>query len=793
MRRSQRLPDRRDLLILVLLLLLPVISFSNLFFSDKTLFLGDITRIHYPLSVFKVQSFGSGQIPLWNPYIAFGHPQVADNDWIPLHPLNLFFLLPLKAHVTLSLFIVAHFVLAGMFSYAMARSLQISKVGAFITAATYASSGYLVAQLSNLPIMTGSAWFPLVFFLLVKTFDTTRPIYAVLCGGAIALQFLATQPQIVFYSLLIVGSYGAFRLIHLWKDSKIAIQEKRGKTFLLLSLMTLAVLGGLSLAAIQIIPTWELQGLSSRAEGVSYRTVISYSLPPYNLLTFLFPNILGNPVNGYTGEKNFQELHAYVGILPLMLILWNLAKRRLDGHVAFFAILTAGSLLLALGGYTPLYHLLAHVPGFKFFRAPARWLFAVTFSLSVLAGYGFDALAASHGRSESHLFATSWKILTWVNIGITLILLACLISGEPTIQLNNLRPGLLSEQALEKIQLLVQGLTRHPLIQFSSNLSIMLSSLNPALLFVLLSNAGFLVIYIWNKRMISVAAFQVMVTSLIVVDMFVTGGTTINPVFDAAYFEDQPESITFLQENAGLYRIYPTTDKSSDMPTAYGLYAASGHYALALRRYKVFLNALDRSSALLDLAGIKYVLVKRGSDYPGYVRAHVGSYAEIYENESVLPRAFAVYHAEVMPSEQAALDYLLSDDFDPGRTVLLEESFPGLGRTGLPLERDLHEAEITFYSPKRIVVEAHLEADGFLVLSDTFYPGWKAFVDGREDRIYQADYLFRAVLLKQGEHVVEFRYSPRSLYIGFAISLTTAMVLCGIVACNLFIRRRRRT
>jgi heme exporter protein D len=798
----QRLPNKRDVLILTLLFLLPVISFSELFFSSKTLYRADITWVHYPMAIFKARLLRSGQIPFWNPHILFGFPQMADQDVLAFYPLNVFFLLPLKPYFTLSCFSVAHFFLAGILSYVMARSLQISRVGAFITAVTFALSGYLMAQLTNLPIMTGSVWLPLILFFLVKALQTMSPTYAVLCGGAIALQIFASHPQATFNSFFTLGSYGSFRLIRLWRSSEMTIEEKRTKIIVLLSLLVIAVLVGLGLAVIQIAPTLELKGWSPRSAGLSYRTMTSYSLPPDHLLTFLFPNILGNPVIGYKGEDNFEEMHAYVGILPLMLIPWAWAKRKQDDHVTFFSILALVSLLLALGRYTPLYHLLVYIPGFNFFRVPARWLFTVTFSFSTLAGYGFDVLVKGHKRAESRFFAAFWRVLSWLNLAITLLMLACLALGQQIIQpLNNLR-GVFSEQTLERLLLLLHGLTQLPLIKFSDSLSMTLSSLNPALLFVLLSNAGFLVIYLWNRRRITATTFQVVVVSLTVVDLLLTGGTTVNPVREASYYSRQFGSTAFLQQNCGLYRIYPTAAKGEkdvvenlleDIPTMYGLYSVFGHAALPVERHKTFVRTMRKSAALFNLAGVKYVLLEEDPGYPGYVRAYVGSDFEIYENESVLPRSFIVHHAEVIPSEQAVLDRLLSEDFDPSRTVILaEEPPPSFGQDGLPSEPDLHGAEITSYSPHQVVIEADLQADGFLVLSDTYYPGWKVYVDGREDKIYQADYLFRAVFLKQGRHVVEFRYNPLSFRIGLAISLATGAILCAMAMYGALTYLRQR-
>ncbi len=772
---------------MALLCLLPVISFSALLFSNQVLYRDDISWIHYPLSILKAQLLRSGQVFLWNPHIQFGFPQLADQDVLALYPLNLLFLLPVKPSLALSLFAIAHYALAGVFSYLLACSLSIGRGGSLVTALTFAFGGYLMAQLTNLCVMTNSVWLPLILLLFIKTLRGKSLLYAVLCGAAIALQIVAGHPQVVFYTVLTLGAFGLFWLVRLWRGSEIAVR-RRGKTAIaLLALMAVAILAGLLLAAAQILPTWELTGLSPRATGMAYENMTSFSLTPHNLLAFLFPNFLGNPVIGYVGELTFEELHAYVGILPLLLIPWAWAKKRRDGHATFFAILAGTALLLALGGYTPLYRLLVYVPGFDFFRVPARWLFIVSFSLSILAGYGFDALAGGHDRTVSRRFAIFWKILFWLTLGIILALGALLIGGQQAIQaLESLGKGLLSERALAWALISAQGLTRLPLLQPSRSLATTLSSLNPSLLFVLFSGSGFLLIYLWNKRRIAAPVFKILAVGLILVDLFLTGGTTVNPVRSAGYFEMPIESRTFLQQNAGLHRIAPlvygdqVVHLMNDIPTAYGLYSAGGHIsALVLERYNDLSMVPQFPAPLWDLMGVRYMIVEKGQTCSGYLPAFDGKQLEICENESVLPRAFIVHRAEVLPSQQAALERLLAGDFDPRLAVILEkEPSPDIDRS-VPPESDLRGAEIVVYSPNRVVINADLKADGFLVLSDAYYPGWEALVDGQEAEIYQADYLFRAVSLEQGAHVVEFKYRPRSFRTGVAISLISAAVLCA--------------
>ena len=804
---KSKLSGTKAILILALFVVLPLIAFSELFFQSNTLYRHDITSIHYPLGILKARLLSEGQLPFWNPHVLFGFPQVGDGEVLAFYPLNLIFLLPVRPSLALTTFIAVHFFLGGVFSYWLARTLGLSRVGALVTGTGFALGGYLMAQVTNATIVAGSVWLPLMFLFFVKALQTTKPVYAALCAAVLGLQIVASHPQIVFYSILTLGAYGLFVLVRLGRDRQVTIEEKRKKTILLLSLMAVAVLGGLGLAAVQIAPTLELKALSDRATGRNYETMTAYSLPPAQLLTLLFSNLFGNPVIGYDGAQTFEELHLYAGILPLLLIPWSWARKKRDSHVAFFAILAGVSLLLALGRYTPVYRLLVHLPGFNFFRAPGRWIFIASFSLAVLAGFGYDALFRCHGRPESRHFAFFWKVLFWLNLGLSAVLLLALVFGRDIVPpLIASGSGPLSGQALERIASMANRLIGlpppSPSPQMQPATSLALSSLNPALPYLLASNASFLLIYLWSKNRLPAVSFQGMVASLIVVDLLLAGGTTVNPVRDASYFEREIASTRFLQQNSGNYRIYPLTHKDDvenlldNMPAAYGLYSVEGHLSeLALDRYQNFVEVLVKNPALRDLAGVKYVLLEGEPDYPGYVDAYTGNGFDIYENRAVLPRAFVVHQAEIMPSEQALLDRLLSSDFDPRRLVLLEQNpFPDRGQDVSPSETDLERAdedsaEITFYSPHRVVVKAGLSQDGFLVLSDTHYPGWQALVDGQEREIYPGNYLFRTVFLSRGEHVVEFRYKPLSIRLGLTISLGTLAVLCGLAVYTLLMRK----
>ena len=164
-----------------------------------------------------------------------------------------------------------------------------------------------------------------------------------------------------------------------------------------------------------------------------------------------------------------------------------------------------------------------------------------------------------------------------------------------------------------------------------------------------------------------------------------------------------------------------------------------------------------------------------------YQLVHSGD-VKIYENLDVLPRAFVVHQAEVIPGDDRAIARMRDPAFDPSRTVILTDGKPLVGAGDAT-------AEMVSYAPEEIVVDVTTDAPGYLVLTDTFYPGWRATVDGAPAEISRADVAFRAVWLEPGAHRVEFRYQPASVRWGCWISTgALLLLLCGLVWA--FWRRR---
>jgi hypothetical protein len=149
----------------------------------------------------------------------------------------------------------------------------------------------------------------------------------------------------------------------------------------------------------------------------------------------------------------------------------------------------------------------------------------------------------------------------------------------------------------------------------------------------------------------------------------------------------------------------------------------------------------------------------------------------VLENRDALPRAWIVHSARQVKSKEEALDLLSSVQLDPKETALLEEEPPEMSQ---PDDNSADRASVTEYEPNRIQLESSTGAPGLLVLSEVYYPAWKAYVDGHPAPIYVTDHLLRSVPVPAGEHTVELRYESWTLRVGIAISVVACAALTAL-------------
>ena len=167
--------------------------------------------------------------------------------------------------------------------------------------------------------------------------------------------------------------------------------------------------------------------------------------------------------------------------------------------------------------------------------------------------------------------------------------------------------------------------------------------------------------------------------------------------------------------------------------------------------------------------------------------------AKIYENNEVFPRAFVVHDYEFVSGKEDILKRLKSPDFPLRDKIILEEKLPETVRSRMAgPHRESSEAQIRQYGSQQVEILAEMKRPGFLVLSDLYYPGWNAYVDGKKEKIYQADYILRSVFLEEGTHTVKFVYEPRLFGIGIWISGSAALLIVILLLGKTILKQRKR-
>jgi hypothetical protein len=766
---------------------LPGLAFPEILWGGQSLYWTDLSWIHFPRHIFAAGEWLAGRPPLWDPYEDLGIPLLAETQVGALYPLSLLFLGPFSPARTLALFILIHHTLAALFTYILARSLAMGRPAAVVAGLAFGLGGFLMAQVPNLNIMAGAAWLPLILYGVTRLKSWPA---ALLAGVPLAVQILVAQPQIVFYTLVVVAGYGVYQISTDFFSSltpTLSLGERGAggegpmhRAVRTALFFAVAVGTGLLLAAPQLLPTWELQQLSVRDQARGLEFLTENSLPPAMWLNLLLPGAFGNNVVGFQGGDPFQEVFVYIGFIPLLLLPFGWGERA----ARFFWLLLLAGALLAMGGHTPLYeYVMQHLPGFALFRIPARWLMVVNLALAMLAGFGLERLLRE-GVSRAGLR------LLWLWCGLLLIglLLAWSFQADLLTWSRALPPPYDKFAVALLNNAFVVNLARYE-HHFAWH-----RPLAPALLLAGNIAAAASLFTLFATRWLSRDKFALLLIAAVSFDLVAAGGTTINPFQPDTWWWELSGGAKYVlerlpQEEAG--RVFPlgmgseaatVSHLGQYFPSAYRIHSAGFHgSSLRLARKNKFLHEADPVQAL-KLLGVRYLLTEgpMGADVAAtYPLAYSDADSYVYENKDFLPRTFIVHRAIQAQDEAEALAHFQVRAVDPRQTVILEaeESLPPLPDTPPDGES---RATILSENPQAVEIEATLAGDGYLVLLDTFYPGWRATVDGQERPIYRANYLVRALYLPGGTHQVRFEYRPFSFKLGLIVALVTGVVVATV-------------
>jgi hypothetical protein len=736
-------------LLLAVFFFLFKILFAGEIFITPGLGLSDYNLNIVPNAHFLTEALKQGRLPLWVPEIWAGFPLIASGESSPLYPLNLILFSLFSPAAGLALYALFAFLMIGFSTFYFLKSLKLSSEASLVAALSFTFASGIVVRMVHIQFFGTIAFFPLTLLLTEYFFKKKNPLFLLLLGLVLALQILNFTPPIALICFLGFSFYFLF---------KAYFSSSRKQLPVNLLALFLTLLLAFLLAAVQILPGFQLLEVSERKTGISLERTLEFPFCPQELLYFLRPAPFGSPSTGNYNTPCLEEPSAiwesntYTGLVALalgVLALFYLATKKKE--VLFFSSLLIFSLILALGRYTP-FSFLLELPPFSFFRVPGRFLILTMFSLSVLAAYGFDVL---FHRLQGDTYRRR--------------------SAEGGVAQPRMKspPG---ETSIKKI-----AKYRSPIAFF--------------------------------------------VALLILVDLF-SFGLFYNPTYQAQKWLSPPQTAQFLTKDKSFFRIYtlgyydayyqvyrqyrgwknlePYFNLRESLPPNFGVLSglnhADGYTALPPERFTqwektlqqgIQFNSHEQTSQIselglkmLRLKNVKYLIsphqllnkdlvlkkeIRFDENQPHYF---------IYQLENPLPHAFIVHQARRVGNKEEMFEAIGQENFDPQKTILLEEGFEDLPEKFPPGE---DKVEISQYLPEKVVVQASSKNPGFLLLTDNNLFGWQAVVNGQPTKIFQANYLFRAVRIEPGENEIVFTYQLKSLYYGALISLATFFLSLALI------------
>lgn len=319
---------------------------------------------------------------LWTTQLLGGFPIAADvtpQTWYPLAML-----ISLIPH-SWNIFVISSYVLASSFTYGYIYLITQSVPAGLISGLSYGASGFMMARLGHTSIIHTATWIPCILLCCEHFIRSQQRVWFVFLSLGIACLFLAGHPQISIYGLVLVILYALFL-------GRLSVNSYRFYIF-----FSLSVVLGISLAAIQLIPTTELAQLTPRST-MSFENFVSYSVPLSHVVMAFFPYVLGGgsifPYNlPPIGLFPPGDIPIYLGILPLILAAIGVSTTIYSKYFRYFWIIVAIlSFLLVLGPATPLAWITYQIPIYNKFRILSRHSVELTIAVSILAGLGISAI-----------------------------------------------------------------------------------------------------------------------------------------------------------------------------------------------------------------------------------------------------------------------------------------------------------------------------------------------------------------------------------------------------------------
>lgn len=702
----------------------------------------------------------AGHLALWNPYLFSGAPFLGGFQSALLYPPNwLYLILPLP--VAINVGIALHVVLAGIAMYCWAAHHRLHPVAPILAGLIFMFGGtyFLHIYPGHLTNLCAMVWAPFIFLSIDRLTSERGWSGAWIGSAAVAMQVLAGHPQYVFYAAVIAGVYTLLRLRH----------APRQWHALLGCLLVYAA--GAALSGAQLVTGLQATHESVRHE-LSQQVAGSYALAPENLLTLIAPSFFGLSSDTlYWGRWIFWEECLYVGVAAVALALFGLARDRAS-HRRGVVGATSAALLLAMGYYTPLFHLIYHIPGFASFRGLSKFAFLFAMFVAFLAALGFDWLI----RREKLSPRPSVIVAALGAVSLLLALAIYASASNPEGWWFSWVSHLQWSSDNGRIPVappfvVVTSLAHHAASQL----------LRCGVLFLLVA------LLFWAARYRRFILYGVVVLACIELVAFAMNYTISFPMekvdqltsaWQGLLAQTEPDARIFSSEK-NLLLLMRGHDLWGNDPMVIGRYGQFVARSQGEPVEDLFMKPFPHlDSPMLRMGRLEYVYTPAG----GLNRAPWPT----------LKRAQFISRYRVISDSAARLETLADPAFDSMHKLILETP-PNPAPAGDPGD---NRVELLDRSSDRIEVKASVLHPSILLITDTYSSGWHIHpLEANPPQQYQvlpADHAFRAIPLAAGEHHFLLEYQPVAWIVGKWVSIVAIVIYALLGARKLQLLKKFR-
>lgn len=713
-----------------------VILLAHALFTRDLFFYRDFWQTVYPNLKWGISTIQAGGLPLWNPYLCSGYPLFACMIYgFAYPPVIILVLLPFA--LAIKLYILVHILWAGWGTYFLCRYLKISPGAACLAGVIYMLSGPLVSGVNNIAYLITPSWLPWVLLGYIRWHSEHKGLAWVIM--AVALMILSGEMQTCYNVGLILVWFGGVHLTRTGLAAQLA--KSAGALLVIFGVAFLA-------AAVQIFPALELAKFSERLGGVTSSQAGWFSLYWEDLWRFLVPFIYGNPTVAWYGSAAHNhapfESSLYVGLLTLPLAVTGACRRPFSRLQCFCVAGFLFFLLTALAQQLPFYRFLWNwLPFWNFFRYSEKLILPALFFAAILAALGAEHLTT---LSKKGL----WRWLAISLVGLLVLIVAALYFA----------PGMPSEQAL---MLWRRQEYRHTLFTWLATTLVVGSAVaifygRPHLVLSLLCLAVSADLIYHNRQVLPTAP-------------------------ESFYHSPCPEMLAPYQGNLQ-YRVavWEAEAKSSVRTASFADYARTCNHYQQGAGHLTMLQRVRRDWGLMPASLQRYGWLRYASKQNENLAARMSVARKIgtnsYDIPLARPRCSLVYQVAEMDDVPNALSLMGVMDVGTAVTLKQDGQVPCIPTPLAANSQDRVTIEPEQF-PTKVVVKTDTVQPAYLLLTDVYYPGWNAYVDGKATPIYLADLAFRLIYLPAGQHTVIFQYVPLTFYLGLILSLVCWALLLG--------------